>query len=86
MSGVEVSGRAPTGSPSDPDRETREIGEVVERLAACHPDIDPVRIGAVVTAAHRVFDGRPIRHVVPVFVERPPAKRCPAILADTGTP
>ena len=70
MSEVEVAGREPAGLQPDPDREAREIGEVIERLAARHPDTDPVRIKAAVTVAHREFDGRPIRDFVPVFVER----------------
>lgn len=50
--------------------EAREIHEVVQRLQDRYPDIDPDRIHAVVTDAHRMFDGRPIRDFVPVFVER----------------
>jgi hypothetical protein len=50
--------------------EAREINEVVQRLRDRYPDIDPDRVHAVVADAHRVFDGRPIRDFVPVFVER----------------
>jgi hypothetical protein len=53
--------------------EAREIGEVVERLRDRFPDISVDRIRAVVTDAHREFDGRPIRDFVPVFVDGPPA-------------
>ena len=50
--------------------EAREINEVVQRLRDRYPDIDPDRVHAVVTDAHRVFDGQPIRDFVPVFIER----------------
>ena len=52
------------------EHEAREIGEVVVRLRARFPDADAATVLDAVTAAHRVFDGRPIRDFVPVFVER----------------
>lgn len=56
-----------------PDRaahEAREIDEVIQRLQDRFPDTDHDRIRAAVTDAHRLFEGRPIRDFVPVFVER----------------
>jgi hypothetical protein len=46
------------------------IQHVVERLQAKYPAVPPDTVTTVVYHNHARFDGRPIREIVPLFVER----------------
>ena len=43
---------------------------VAARLRRRYPDVPGEEIDRVLSEAHRAYDGRPIRHFVPIFVER----------------
>jgi hypothetical protein len=46
------------------------IDEVVQRLAAKFPALPADTVSAVVSCTYSLFDGRPVRDFVPMFVER----------------
>jgi hypothetical protein len=46
------------------------IGQVVERLQASYPSLEPDAITTVVHRNHAKFDGSRVRDFVPLFVER----------------
>ena len=50
--------------------EARAVGQVMERMRARFPDMEPEMIRSVVEQVHHQYDGRPIREFVPVLVER----------------
>ena len=53
-----------------PEDETRAVTEVVQRLAAAHPDLPSDVVEHTVHTSHERFAGSPIRDFVPVLVER----------------
>ena len=46
------------------------IQHVVERLTQRYPAVEPETVMTVVHRSHAIFDGRPVRDFVPLFVER----------------
>ena len=50
--------------------EATQIGEVIARVAATHPDCSTADIARVVQTLHAGFDGAKIREFVPLLVER----------------
>ncbi|WP_418002171.1 three-helix bundle dimerization domain-containing protein [Mycobacterium sp. PDNC021] len=50
--------------------EERAIGQVVARLTARYPSLDPDRIGTAVRQAHESFASSAVRDFVPLLVER----------------
>jgi hypothetical protein len=50
--------------------EERAIGQVVARLTARYPSLDPDRIAAAVRLAHEGFASSAVRDFVPLLVER----------------
>ncbi|TLH64529.1 three-helix bundle dimerization domain-containing protein [Mycolicibacterium aubagnense] len=50
--------------------EARAIGEVVTRLAARYPSLDPARIATAVRQTHEGFASCRVRDFVPLLVER----------------
>lgn len=50
--------------------EDRAIGEVVARLTARFPSLDPAQITAAVRQAHDGFASSSVRDFVPLLVER----------------
>ncbi len=50
--------------------EERAIGEVVARLTARFPSLDPERIATAVRRAHESFASCTVRDFVPLLVER----------------
>ena len=50
--------------------EERAIGEVVARLTARYPALDPALIAASVRRAHQAFTSCTVRDFVPLLVER----------------
>lgn len=46
------------------------IQHVVARLTERYPAVEPETVMTVVHRSHAVFDGRPVRDFVPLFVER----------------
>ena len=53
----------------DPD-ETAAMARVSMRMHRRFPQCSPGVIDRALAAAHQEFDGRPIRHFVPILVER----------------
>ena len=50
--------------------EATQIGEVIARVAANHPDCSTADIARIVQTLHAGFDGAKIREFVPLLVER----------------
>jgi hypothetical protein len=50
--------------------EATQIGEVIARVAATHPDCSTADIARIVQSLHAGFDGAKIREFVPLLVER----------------
>jgi len=50
--------------------EATQIGEVIARVAATHPDCSTADIARIVQTLHAGFDGAKIREFVPLLVER----------------
>lgn len=46
------------------------MAQVTQRLRRHFPQTPPGEIDRLLTDIHRSYDGRPIRHFVPVLVER----------------
>jgi hypothetical protein len=53
----------------DPD-EAAAMAQVSIRMRRLFPQCSPEVIDRALAAAHQEFDGRPIRHFVPILVER----------------
>ena len=51
------------------DDEAGAVSRLIDRLAERFPHISREEIGMVVTAAHALLDGAPIRAYVPLLVE-----------------
>jgi len=50
--------------------ESAAMAAVAARLRRVFPDTPPTAIDDALAVAHRAYDGRPIRHFVPILVER----------------
>jgi hypothetical protein len=50
--------------------EQQLIDQLAQRLARKHTQIEPARVTRVVQEEYARFNGRPIRDVIPLFVER----------------
>jgi len=50
--------------------EERAIGDVVTRLTARYPSLDPAQIATAVRQAHEAFASSAVRDFVPLLVER----------------
>lgn len=56
--------------PFVPEDEDRAIGEVLTRLRSRFPEVSEDTLVDTLGAAHKRFEGNPIRDFVPVLVER----------------
>ncbi len=50
--------------------EARELERVVTRLQDSYPTLAPEQVRTAVSVAVHAFDGAPVRHFVPLLVER----------------
>jgi hypothetical protein len=50
--------------------EAAAMKAVAARLRRRYPEVPGEEIDRALAVAHRAYDGRPIRHFVPIFVER----------------
>jgi hypothetical protein len=53
----------------DPE-ETAAMTAVTARLRRRFPEVPAAEIDRALATAHQAYDGRPIRHFVPILVER----------------
>jgi len=59
---------------TEPDEE-QAMEQVAARLMERYPDATREQIDAIVDEEHQLYDGRPVRDVVPVLVERAASHR-----------
>jgi hypothetical protein len=56
-------------------RDNEEIAAIIERLEKEFPDVPPTEVEAVTHEAHDAFNDYPVRHSVPLVVERQAKER-----------